>query len=314
VTPTHLLVTGAGGFIGRAVVTGALARGHRVTGVVRTGAATLPAGCRVAVADLSVPDAVTSWLGGVDVVVHCAASLAGDAEAHRRDTTAATEHLVRAAATAGVTRFVLLSSMAVYDVGALADDAVLDESAPLETAPAGRGPYIEAKLAQEACVRDPRHGLDWRILRPGLVFGPGRTWFYHLGLRLHRRLWVALGGRAVLPLTYVGNCAEAVLSAAEAGQGHVIANVVDDDLPTRSAYLEALARRARPSPVVVDVPWPLLSASARLARRLGLAHGMLHPARLAARCKPLRYSHASATRQLGWGPSRAMADALAQSL
>jgi nucleoside-diphosphate-sugar epimerase len=110
---------------------------------------------------------------------------------------------------------------------------------------------------------------------------------------------VSLAGAAELPLTYVGNCAEAIVAAAEAPEGGWVVNVVDDDRLTRAAYLRALARAATPSPLVVDLPWAVLRAGGRSANLVGVHAGMLHPARLAARCQPLRYTNAAA-RALGW--------------
>ncbi|MEZ5293563.1 MAG: NAD(P)-dependent oxidoreductase [Vicinamibacterales bacterium] len=310
----HVLVTGAAGFLGRAVVEAALARGHRVTASVRTSRGAVPAGAVEAAVDLAAPGAVTAVLAGVDVVVHCAGSLTGGEAAQRRDTVEATGHLVRAMAGAGVGRIVLASSMAVYDLTRLAAGAVLDERAPLDDGGEARGPYIRAKRAQEAAVTDPALGLDWRILRPGLVFGPGRTWFHQLGLVVHPRLWVSLAGAAALPITYVENCAAAFVAAAEASAGRTAALVVDDDLPTRREYLAVLARHAQPSPLVVDLPWAVLSPIGTAAAAVGLTPGLLHPDRLAARCKPLRYSNAAATAAWGWRPRVGVAEALTRSL
>lgn len=309
----QFVVTGAAGFIGRAVVAAALGRGHRVVAVTRRAGAA-PAGATAVTADLATAGALAPHLAGADAVIHCAASLGGDEAAQRRDTVAATVAVADAMRAAGVTRMVLLSSFAVYDIAALAADAVLDEQSPVCGDGADRGPYIDAKLAQEGIVRDAARGLDWRILRPGLVFGPGRTWFYHLGLHLHPRLWVSLAGAAELPLTYVENCAEAIVAAAETAAGGYVVNVVDDDRPTRAAYLGALARHATPAPLVIDLPWGLLRAGARGANLAGVHAGMLHPARLSARCQPQRYTNAAARTRLAWRPRVGMADAIARAL
>lgn len=308
--PLHLLVTGAAGFIGRAVVQAALARGHRVTAVVRTPPSSPIAGAEVTVADLSVAGALTPALAGVDVVVHCAASLGGGAETQVRDTIDGTSHLVRSMRQRGTSRIVLVSSFAVYDYHALPAGTRLDETTPVEGTPENRGSYVEAKLAQERIVGDTAAGLDWRIVRPGLVFGPARTWFYQLGLHLGSRLWVSLAGAARLPLTYVGNCAQAVVLAAEASDGRTVVNVVDDNLPTRAAYMAALASRVSPRPVVVDVPWAVLGAGGAAAHALGVTAGMLEPSRLDARCKPLTYSNERAKAVYGWQPATTFAEAM----
>jgi nucleoside-diphosphate-sugar epimerase len=310
----RLVVTGAAGFIGRAVADAARAQGHTVTAVMRRVGPSAPDDCAIAVVDLAVPGAIAPYLEGADAVIHCAASLGGDADTQARETIGATRELVAAMRVAGPSRVVLLSSLAVYDLAALPVGAVLDDASPIETRPEIRGPYIGAKLAQEALVQDEATGLDWRILRPGLVFGPGRTWFYHLGLHLHPRLWLSLAGAAELPLTYVENCARAAVAAAVQPEGRLAVPIFDDDRPTRRAYLRALAARVRPSPAIIDVPWAALSSGARLANIAGAQAGMLHPSRLAARCKPLRYSNAAAKARLGWTPGVPMTEALARSI
>ena len=292
------------------MVGAALARGHRVTRLVRSARAAPAAGAVTVVADLSVAGALSDTLDECDAVVHCAASLAGGAAEQARDTLAPTEHLVTAMRGSSVARLVLVSSLAVYDYRALPTGGRLDETAPLERDAPSRGPYVEAKLAQERLVQ-AGVGMDWRIVRPGLVFGPGRGWFYHLGLPVPGGAWLALAGSAELPLTHVDNCAAAIVAAAEAPAGGVAANIVDDLRPTRVEYMRALAAATAPGTRVVNVPWGLLTAGGGVANALGLTSGMLHPARLAARCKPLTYDHAVATQAFGWRPAMAMVEALA---
>ncbi len=305
----RMLVTGAAGFIGSAVVRAAMARGHQVRRMVRRTASGAPVSDATVAADLGDANAVGPALEGVDVVVHCAASLTGGPEAQARDTIAATETLVGGMQALAVARLVLVSSFAVYDFRGLPAGSRLDESSPLERDPGPRGPYVAAKLAQERVVQKAA-SIDWRIVRPGLVFGPGRGWFYHLGMPLGSRVWLALAGSAELPLVDVDNCAAAIVAAAESDTGQVIANLVDDARPTRAAYMSALASATAPGVRVVDVPWSVLAAAGALAHGVGLTPGMLHPARLAARCKPLTYDNAVAKAAFGWQPALPMAYAL----
>jgi nucleoside-diphosphate-sugar epimerase len=296
----RILVTGAGGFLGRAVVRAALARGHAVTALVRGAAEGWPAEVRVLRADLARDAGLAALVAGQDVVVHCAASLGTDAEEQQRDTVDATRNLLAALASARVPRLVLASSIAVIDH--LRCGERVDESAPLEPDPAVRGPYIGAKLEHERMAR--ASGLDVRILRPGLVRGPEREWFYQLGLALGARLWIALAGSARLPLVHVDDCAQAFVLAAEVERGGFTLHVVDERAPTRADYLRSLSARSTPRKLVLSLPWGVLRVLARCANLVGVRAGMLHPARLAARCRPLVWSSAAAQRTLGWAPTK----------
>ncbi len=316
----RVLITGAGGFIGRHVAAHAADRGWNVRAMVRRTGLDL-GGAEIVRHDLREVQGLAPLLAGVDAVIHCAGSLGRTVADQESDTIAGTTHLIDAMAGAGVARIVLFSSMAVYDYRALPAGETLTEASPLDRHSGARGAYPAAKLKQEDAVTTPAD-LRWTILRPGLVFGRDRTWFAHLGMQLSQRFWVTFAGKGELPLTYVENCAAAAVDAlTTAGAEGRVVNIVDDGLPTRSEYVSALAAHAVPSPRVLDIPWALLSSGASVA--WGVAHrilrdaieppGVLHPARLDARCKPLRYSNALAKAELGWRPRWGWNEALHES-
>ena len=232
----RILISGGGGFIGQHVAREARASGHDVTCTTRQQtSATENAKGSWMTADLAT-DRLD--LTGFEAVIHCAASLAGGAEEQKRDTVLATERLAAAAQKAGVRRFVLLSTFAVYDTTRLASGSVLDETTPRTTG-AGQHPYIAAKRRQEDLIQ--KHFEDRAtILRPGLVYGPERTWFHHLGMQRGTR-WIILAGRGLLPIVHVASCARAAVLSAATGIGAETLNLIDDNLPTRSAYAEKLA-------------------------------------------------------------------------
>ncbi len=308
-----VVVTGSSGFIGGRVVVHAQQRGHQVSAWTRK------------THDLRQRDGVADALAGHDAVIHCAASLGVDAREQQADTVDATANLLAAMQQAGVKQIVGVSTFALYDYLALREDSVLDERAPLEEDFAARGPYILAKRKQEDMIRAAarEHELRATIIRPGIVFGPGRTWFHHLGMQLGAARWVCLAPEGLFPITHVDNCAAAIVLALEGtSAAGAILNVVDDDLPTRGRYVRELAARSTPRPSVSEWPWSLLVKSAASASFVNRAlffgraplPGLLQPASLAERCKPLRYDNARAKAVLGWQPTLSFPESLERSL
>ncbi len=324
----RVLVTGGNGFIGRHVVAEAVKRGHRARVLARpsgkSGAPTIRSdGADIVWQDLRHRDGLSVAMLGVDAVVHCAAAMDGDLATQQAITVDGTRNLLEAMDEAGVRHIVGLSTFAVYDYLKLPVGATLDEESPLEDDFDARAPYIRAKREQEDLIRKQggADGWRWTILRPAIVYGTGRTWFHHLGMQLSATRWVCLAGDALLPLSYVENCAEAIVNAleTEAADGATI-NIVDDDLPGRRRYMDALAARTTPRPSVIGVPWGLLNFASAMASGinrvlLGKAPlpDLLRPASLHSRCKPLCYSNERAKRVLGWKPRWNFADGIERS-
>jgi len=294
----RLLITGGRGFIGRHVATEATRRGHLV---------------QLLAHDLREPQGLAKHVRSVDAVVHCAAAMSGDLESQRAVNVDGTRNLLAAMSETGITHIVALSTLALYDYDGIPVGSPLDEESPLATDLASLGSYVITKRRQEELIREhaASNGWQWTILRPGIVFGRDRLWFHHLGLRLSPVWWVCYGGDSLLPLTYVENCAEAIVLALEqkAANGAVL-NLTDDDLPDRRRYVRELCRRLEMCPRAVHLPWGVLDAAARStswANRVllrGRAHvpDVLQAARLSARCKPLQYRNARAKTVLGWSP------------
>ena len=220
-------------------------------------------------------------------------------------------------------RLVAISSFSVYDYQGLAAGQMLDEATPLESHPQRRDAYAQAKLQQEQLVRDhaASHGWICATLRPGAIYGKDRLWTARLGQPLSSRLWLRIGQTAELPLTYVENCAQAIVQAAESNQAaDAVLNVVDDACPTQRSYAAQLRRQLKPRPVSLVVPrfaGQFLAGAANLTNKTlfrGRARvpSLLVPARFDARFKPLRYSNARIKAVLGWQPRYSLAEALAR--
>jgi nucleoside-diphosphate-sugar epimerase len=171
----RVLVTGATGFVGRAVVAALAADGEEVHAAVRTGrrnASEPPFPQGIAVArhgDLAEPVDWAPLLAGIDAAVHLAGiAHAGPGIAEERYDLVnhrATAALAEAGRAAGVARLVFVSSIRAQ-AGAAADHVVSERDEPRPTDPYGR-----SKLAAERAVA--RSGVPFTILRPVLVYGPG---------------------------------------------------------------------------------------------------------------------------------------------
>lgn len=315
-----VLVTGAGGFLGRSVVASAVAQGHTVRAMVRPASRHVPASWQdhaqveIVRGDLRARGSFDALLDGVDVVAHLAASKAGDLYEQFGGTVLATENLLAAMKRCDVEKVVLISTFSVYEYLHRWTWSMLDEQSPLAADPTDRDEYCQTKLEQERLVRDhiKANGGQCVILRPGVVFGRDNLWTARLGIQAGERWWIRTGTFAPLPLTYVENCADAIVKAAEydGGQPVTTLNVLDDDTPSQRAYVNALRRRMSPRPRVVPVPWTAMRILARLAwltnrvcfRGTAKVPGLFVPSRLHARCKPLRYSNARIKEALGWSP------------
>jgi nucleoside-diphosphate-sugar epimerase len=262
-------------------------------------------------------------LEGADVVVHLAAALGGDVYDQLAGTVMTTENLLEAMDRAGVRRIVLVSSFSVYDYTRASRWRRFDEAAPLEAHPERRDAYALTKLWQEELVREHAgaRGWDWTVLRPGAIYGPAHLWTARLGQPLGAGLWLRIGQRARVPLTYVENCAQAIVMAAESDRAAgAVLNVVDDDPPTQRQYATLVRRHLPRRPRVLVVPrvfGRLLASGASLVNRVAFrgrakVPGLLVPARFDARFKPVRYSNARIRAVLGWRPRYALEEALAR--
>lgn len=326
-----LLVTGASGFLGKYVVASALRRGHRVRAVVRPAtdvsriAWSTHSHVEFVRLDLRRRAGITEGLVGADAVLHLAASKAGDFYAQFGGTVLATENLLGAMAEADVKRLVAIGTFSVYDYINMRSGSRLDESSPLVKVPAWRDEYAQTKLLQEQLVRDferEQNGLV-TILRPGVIYGADNLWTARLGAGLGEDSWLRIGAYSKLPLSYVENCADAIVMAAEqeAAIGQTI-NVLDDKPPTQRQYAKALLAQVPNPPKFVPVNWTVMRMIGNLAWAVnqGLLGGnaklpgVLIPARLHARFKSLKYSNAKLKQCLDWEPRFGMEAAIARSL
>ena len=277
----RVLVTGATGFVGRALCRDLARRGWQVRAAVRN-QARLPEGCAPCiVGDIGPGTDWTEALEGVDAVAHLAARVHVMREratdplaAFRRTNVEGSLRLARSAEAAGVRRLVFLSSVKV--LGEATPDGPFTDSSPVNP----RDPYGVSKREAETGLSElaARSGMEVAILRPPLVYGPGVKGNFLSLLRLIER-GVPLPLAAIAnrrSLLYLGNLVDAVdlcLSHdSAAGRTFLIRDGEDlssAELARRLAA--ALGRRARLFPV----PGAVLSLAASCLGRRAAAQRLL---------------------------------------
>lgn len=318
-----VLVSGAGGFLGQAVVESLVKRGHAVRAIVRPSSPTAPCADKVEVyrADLRVHNDLVSAFDGIDVVLHLAAATSGNEDVQFASTVVATERFLDAMAKTAVKRLVHVSSLVVYDWSKAR--FVMDENTPLETNPYTMGGYTIAKIWQERVVSRfaAEHSWDLTIIRPGFIWGAGHADIAGMG-RKFGRIYLLFGPFTRLPLSHVDNCADCLVAAVEnpAASGQTF-NVIDGDDIRVWRYAREYARRMGQRGFLLPVPYRVGLGIAQLAaltsRTLfgikGKLPSLLTPRRFESQFKPIRFSNRKIKTALRWTPPRDFEECLRRS-
>lgn len=293
----RVLVTGATGFIGAALVPALQGRGWRVRAAVRTSGRS-HADEESLVGSLG---DLFDWepaLGGVDRVVHLAARahVLQDREtdplaAFRKTNVVGTMRFAEQAAAAGVKRFVFISSIGVN--GNRSDRPFTEDDAPMPSEP-----YAVSKLEAEQALRElaTKSGMELVVIRPPLVYGPSAPGNFG-------RLLEVVARSTVLPLgaihnrrTLVGldNLVDLIATCLEhpAAAGEIFLAGDDEDLSTTDLLRRlaaALGVRAR----LLPLPASMLEAGAALLGKRAVAQRL---------CGSLQVDIGKARRLLGWTP------------
>jgi nucleoside-diphosphate-sugar epimerase len=307
----RVVVTGAAGFVGRALVTRLVAQGDSVARLVRRRTGDLDA--HVYVADLGREALPRDCFDGAETVFHLAGRTpfspreSDEASALQRVNVEGTRAVAEAARAAGA-RFVFVSSVAVYGPRA---DGPVEEDSPL----LGWSLYARSKTDGEAVVRAfAASGPASVIVRPAPVYGPG-----HHG-RLSRMLGAARRGLFPRPPAggvrshlHVENLLDALLllSLHPAADGGTF-NAADAEPVSAREIFDAAVPLCQVPPLVPPVPEWLLRAAAAAGDVAGRLLGRPLPFdsnALDRLCSPFVVS-TRRLESLGWKPRRSLRESL----
>ena len=261
-----LAVTGGTGFVGSRLIDAALAAGHEVRALTRRDQPPRESVGWIA-GSLEDRDALRRLVTGTDAVIHVAGVIsAPDAAGFEAGNVEGTLAMLAAATAGGVRRFVHVSSLAARE--------------PRLSL------YGASKAKAEALVE--RSGLDWAIVRPPAIYGPGDRETLEL-FKMARLGLVLLPPKGRVSLLHVDDLARLLLALAEPGAPSNLVVEADDGTPggwSHKDFAKALGQAVGRGNVSLSTPRPLVRLGAAIDRWVRGGRAKLTPDRAAYFCHP----------------------------
>lgn len=301
-----VLITGASGFVGRALCGSLVQRAREFRPAVRVGSESIGGAIPCVIGDIG---AHTDWspvLDGASHVVHLASrvhvmneSNDNDAALYHETNTFGTLRIAQQAADAGVRRFVFLSSVKVN--GEEREEAYSEDDRP-----APIGPYAISKRDAELGLWEiaERSGMEVVVIRPPLVYGPGvKANFLSMMRWLHRGVPLPFGAiNNRRSLVAIGNLVDFIVKCidhpAAANETFMVCD--GEDLST-TELLVRLAAALEVKARLINVPVPLLKLGATMLGRGEILRRL---------CGSLCVDASKANRLLSWSPPLNVDDGL----
>lgn len=236
-----LALTGGTGFVGGHTIDAALADGHEVRALTRRQQPDRP-GVTWIRGDLADEAALRELCEGAGAVVHIAGVVNAKSPAgFEEGNVAGTRRMIAAAEAAGVRRFVHVSSLSAREPG-LSD-------------------YGASKARADDLVR--MSGLDWVIVRPPAVYGPGDLEQLDI-YRLAKRGLAVVPNRGRFSVIYVTDLARALVALAESGKGKGrIFEIADGTIGlSHRGYALLIGEALQRNPRILPVPPATLKLAA----------------------------------------------------
>lgn len=310
-TNISIAITGANGFIGKALCSAVLAQGHSFTAITRSPMSAVHGARNRAVGSM---DAHTDWasaLMGCDTVVHLAAHQASginmttELEVCRRVNVQGTENLARQAVRMGVRRFVFVSSVKVCGETSLAGKPFSESDTP---APSDAYAISKWEAEQRLLEIAAETRMNIVIVRPPLVYGFGvrgniqdLVRIVKLGIPLP--LGLVRNKRSMVSITnLVDFLLLCCVHPAAAQETFLVSDVEDISVPQLLARMGAIMET---SARLLPVPIWTLKIAASASRRKNVFDKL---------CGNLQVDTTKARVQLGWTPPQSLDEGLRQML
>ncbi|MDQ8757243.1 NAD(P)H-binding protein [Sphingosinicella sp. LHD-64] len=261
-----LAITGATGFVGGHLLKAARSAGHDVRALTR-GPRPAQTGVTWIEGTLDQPETLAALCEGADVVVHIAGLINGPSRAAFDAVNAGgTAHMVDAARIAGVRRFIHISSLAAREPE-LSD-------------------YGWSKAKSEQIVA--ASGLDWTIVRPPAVYGPGDRETFEL-FRMARRGFVALPPAGHFSIIHVEDLCRLILALLDAPE--TVGETYEPDDGREEGwehrhFARTLGRLLGKRPATLAVPKMVMAGAAQVDRLVRRDRAKLTPDRVRYFCHP----------------------------
>jgi nucleoside-diphosphate-sugar epimerase len=240
----RIAVTGGTGFVGAHLLDAALAAGHRLNALTRRDQAPRD-GVEWILGDLQDRSALERLVDGADAIIHVAGTIsATNAAAFDKGNVAGTLAMLAASTAGGVRRFVHVSSLAA------------------------REPKLSLYGGSKAKAEELVHssGLDWAIVRPPAVYGPGDKETLEL-FRMAKLGLMLMPPKGRVSVIHADDLASLLLALAGAAAPSNILIEADDGKPggwSHREFARALAAAVGTRPAIVSSPGILLRAAARI--------------------------------------------------
>ena len=265
-TAPTLAITGGTGFVGGHLLAAARAAGHEVRALARGGRPAEPGICWIEGA-LDDPAALAALCAGADAIVHVAGLInAATRAGFEAVNVAGTAAVVDAARAAGVRRFIHISSLAAREPE-LSD-------------------YGWSKARSERVVA--ASGLDWTILRPPAIYGPGDRETFEL-FRMARRGLALLPPKGRFSVLHVADLCRLILALIGRPEAVLQTYEPDDGRPDgwdHRHFARTLSRLFGKRATTLAMPKAVLHGAAKVDRLVRRSKAKLTPDRVRYFCHP----------------------------